>query len=47
MEVGGPADHGLQSTLARLRTGHCFRGKIYVVTAPLPTRALPYEIADE
>jgi hypothetical protein len=36
-----------QGTRARLRTSRCFPGKIYVVTAPLPTRLWPYEIAYE
>jgi hypothetical protein len=34
-----------QDTVARLRVGRCFSGKIYVVNAPLPASEWPYEIA--
>jgi uncharacterized SAM-binding protein YcdF (DUF218 family) len=36
-----------QDTRARLRMSRCFPGKIYVVTAPLPTVRWPYEITYE
>jgi hypothetical protein len=36
-----------QDTRARLRMRRCFRGVIYVVTAPLPAIQWPYEIAYE
>lgn len=34
-----------QDTVARLRVGRCFSGKIYVVNAPLSVSEWPYEIA--
>lgn len=34
-----------QDTRARIIVGRCFRGAVYVVTAPLPRSSLPYEIA--
>ena len=36
-----------QDTRARLRLSRCFPGKIYVVTAPLPAKQWPYELAYE
>jgi len=36
-----------QAARARLRVGRCFAGRIYVVTAPLPAREWPYEVAYE
>ena len=36
-----------QDTRARLRLSRCFRGSIYVVTAPLPAAEWPYTIAYE
>jgi hypothetical protein len=36
-----------QDTVARLRVGRCFSGKIYVVNAPLPASEWPFEIAHE
>lgn len=36
-----------QDSRARLRVERCFPGSVYVVTAPLPARAWPYEIAYE
>ena len=36
-----------QDTVARLRAERCFRGKIYVINAPLPAYDWPYEIAYE
>ena len=36
-----------QDTRARIRVGRCFSGQIYVMTAPLPTSAWPYEVAYE
>jgi uncharacterized SAM-binding protein YcdF (DUF218 family) len=34
-----------QDTRARILVGRCFSGSIYVVTAPLPLRSWPYELA--
>jgi len=34
-----------QDTVARLRLGHCFGGKIYVINAPITRSEWPYEIA--
>ena len=34
-----------QDTRARLIMGRCYRGSVYVVTAPLPWLQLPYQIA--
>jgi DUF218 domain len=36
-----------QDTRARLRVRRCFRGTVYVVTAPLPTYEWPYAIVYE
>jgi len=36
-----------QDTRARLRVDRCFSAPVYVVTAPLPWYAWPYEIAYE
>ena len=36
-----------QATRARLRLSRCFPGKVYVVTAPLPAKQWPYELAYE
>ena len=36
-----------QDTVARLRVGSCFGGKIYVINAPLPAAQWPYEIVHE
>jgi hypothetical protein len=36
-----------QDTRARIRVGRCFNGKIYVITAPMPTDDWPYELAYE
>jgi hypothetical protein len=36
-----------QDTVARLRLGRCFRGKIYVINASLPAFEWPYEIGYE
>jgi hypothetical protein len=36
-----------QDTVARLRVGRCFSGKIYVVNASLPLYEWPYEIVYE
>jgi hypothetical protein len=36
-----------QDTVARLRVGRCFNGKIYVVNAPLPAPEWPAEILHE
>jgi hypothetical protein len=34
-----------QDTVARLRIGRCFSGKVYVVNTPLPAPDWPYQIA--
>jgi len=36
-----------QDTRARLRVGRCFAGPVYVMTAPMPRSAWPYQIAYE
>jgi uncharacterized SAM-binding protein YcdF (DUF218 family) len=36
-----------QDTVARLRVGSCFSGKIYVINAALPASQWPYEIVHE
>jgi hypothetical protein len=36
-----------QDTVARLRAGSCFSGKIYVINASLPASQWPYEIVHE
>ena len=36
-----------QDTRARILAGACFGGPVYVVTAPLPLRSWPYQIAYE
>lgn len=36
-----------QDTVARLRVGRCFSGRIYLVNAPLARRELPYQVAYE
>jgi uncharacterized SAM-binding protein YcdF (DUF218 family) len=36
-----------QDTVARLRIGRCFSGKIYVINASLPTSQWPYETVYE
>jgi len=36
-----------QDTRARLRLGRCFKGKIYVISAPLPASEWPYAIGYE
>jgi hypothetical protein len=36
-----------QDTRARLRMGLCFRGNVYVITAPLPVYEWPYAVAYE
>jgi uncharacterized SAM-binding protein YcdF (DUF218 family) len=36
-----------QDTVARLRVGSCFSGKIYVINASLPASQWPYEIVHE
>ena len=36
-----------QDTVARLRVGRCFSGKLYVINASLPAYEWPYEVAYE
>jgi hypothetical protein len=36
-----------QDSRARLRVGRCFAGPVYVMTAPMPRSAWPYQIAYE
>ena len=36
-----------QDTRTRLRVGRCFAGPVYVMTAPMPRSAWPYQIAYE
>lgn len=36
-----------QDSRARLRMGRCFRGQLYVMTAPMPVQFWPYELAYE